>query len=76
MGFFLPGQGKIFCVCSCMVRPAAKTEAKGFVWAVGTSETPIRILEGAAVNIAKPLSEMKTLCRQRLAALKHIPYCE
>lgn len=76
MGFFLPGQGKIFCVRSCTVNPAAKTEAKGFVWAVGNCATPVRILEMAAVNTAKPLSEMKTLCSQTLAALKHITYCE
>jgi len=41
VGFFLLEQGKIFCACSCMVHPAAKTEAKGFVWAVDDSNKDI-----------------------------------
>lgn len=31
-----------FSVCSCIVNPAAKADAKRFVWAAGNFETPIR----------------------------------
>lgn len=54
----------IFSIHNCIVNPPSKADAKRFVWAPENFETPVRILEMAALNADKPLSEMKTLCRQ------------